>query len=144
MKLIPQLSLMFEGRCEEALRFYERVLGGTITFMQRYGESPMAGAAPEGWSDKIAHATLQVGEIAISGSDVLPGQFAPPQGFSIILQMDDPEEAERVFYALGENAARIEMWLQETYWAARFGSLVDQFGVPWSVNCESVAAPPAA
>ncbi len=135
MKLIPQLSLMFDGRCEEALRFYERALGGTIAYMLRYGDSPMAGSAP-GWGSKIAHATFMVGEIAISGADVLPGQFSPPQGFTIILQMNDPEAAERVFGTLAENATRVDMSLQETFWAKRFGTLVDQFGVPWSINCE--------
>jgi PhnB protein len=28
------------------------------------------------------------------------------------------------------------MPLQETFWAVRFGVLVDQFGIPWSINCE--------
>jgi PhnB protein len=136
MKLIPQISLMFDGRCEEALRFYEQALGGTVTFVLRYGDSPMAGYAPAGWNDKVAHATLKIGEMAISGADVLEGQFAPPQGFTITLQMDDPEAAERVFAALAENAARVEMSLQETFWARRFATFVDQFGVPWSINCE--------
>ena len=136
MKLIPQISLMFDGRCEEALRFYEQALGGTVTFVLRYGDSPMAGDAPEGWSDKVAHATLKIGEMAISGADVLSGQFAPPQGFTITLQMDDPEAAERVFASLAENATHVNMSMQETFWARRFATFVDQFGVPWSINCE--------
>jgi PhnB protein len=136
MKLIPQISLMFDGRCEEALRFYEQALGGTVSYMLKYGDSPMAGYAPGGWSDKVAHATLKLGETAISGADVLPGRFAVPQGFTIMLQMDDPEAAERMFGALSEHATRVDMSLQETFWARRFGTLVDQFGVPWSINCE--------
>ena len=28
------------------------------------------------------------------------------------------------------------MPLQQTFWAARFGMLVDRFGIPWMVNCE--------
>ena len=135
MKLIPQISLMFDGRCEEAFRFYDRALDGAVTFMMKYGDSPMAGYAP-GWSDKIAHATLRVGEIAISGADVVPGQYAQPQGFTILLQMNDADAAERVFNALAANATRVDMPLQETFWAKRFGTLVDQFGVPWSINCE--------
>ena len=136
MKLIPQISLMFDGRCEEALRFYERALNGSVTYMLKYGDSRMAGYAPAEWSGKVAHATLKIGDIAMSGADVLPGQFAQPQGFSIILQMDDPQAADRVFTALSENAMRVDMPLQETFWARRFGTCVDQFGVPWSINCE--------
>jgi PhnB protein len=28
------------------------------------------------------------------------------------------------------------MPVQETFWALRFGVLVDQFGIPWIINCE--------
>jgi PhnB protein len=27
------------------------------------------------------------------------------------------------------------MSIQETFWAQRFGMLVDQFGIPWMINC---------
>jgi PhnB protein len=27
------------------------------------------------------------------------------------------------------------MPIQPTFWAARFGMLVDRFGTPWMVNC---------
>jgi PhnB protein len=76
-----------------------------------------------------------VGDGTIFGGDVPPGRYEPPKGFSIVLQMDDPAAAERVFDALAENG-RIEMPLQETFWASRFGSVVDQFGIPWAINCE--------
>jgi len=49
--------------------------------------------------------------------------------------MDDPVAAERIFLALAENG-KIEMPLQETFWAGRFGALVDRFGIPWTINCE--------
>ena len=104
MKLIPQISLAFDGQCEPAFRFYERCLSGSITFMQTWGESPMAAQAPQGWSGKIAHATLKVGDTALLGSDVPAGVYKKPQGFSIILQMDDAAAAERVFNALAEKA----------------------------------------
>jgi len=35
----------------------------------------------------------------------------------------------------------VEMALQETFWALRFGVLVDRFGIPWTVNCERAAWP---
>ena len=78
----------------------------------------------------------------ISGSDVPPDRYEAPQGFQVVLQMDDPVAAERVFNALAENA-RIAMPLQETFWAIRFGVLVDQFGIPWSINCEKAVEPTA-
>jgi len=30
----------------------------------------------------------------------------------------------------------VQMPIQQTFWAARFGMLTDRFGTPWMVNCE--------
>src|SRR6476646_11780114 len=100
MKLNPQLSLAFNGQCEAAFRFYERCLDGTITFMITWGNSPAAPDAPPGWGAKIYHATLKIGDTAISGGDVPPDRYEPPRGFSIVLQMDDAVAAERIFQSL--------------------------------------------
>jgi PhnB protein len=134
MKMNPHVSLSFDGRCEAAFRFYEECLDGTVTFMLTWGKSPMiAGVA--GWDDKIAHATLSVGDTVITGSDVPPDRYVAPGGFQLVLPMNDPVAAERVFEALAEEG-HITVPLQETFWAIRFGSLVDRFGIAWSVNCE--------
>ena len=34
------------------------------------------------------------------------------------------------------------MPLEKTFWAERFGMLVDRFGIPWLINCEG-SEPPA-
>jgi len=135
MKLHAHISLAFDGRCEAAFRFYERCLEGTISFMLTWGKSPMAGDAPPDWESKIFHAALKVGDSVITGGDVAPDRYGQPKGFSVVLQMDDSAAAERIFHALAEDA-RIEMPLQETFWASRFAVLVDQFGIPWTINCE--------
>jgi PhnB protein len=140
MKLNLHISLVFNGRCEAAFRFYERCLNGTIAFVLTWGNSPMAADAPPGWDAKIFHATLKIGDTVVTGADLPPGRYEQPKGFSVVLQMDDPGTAERVFQALAENA-RIEMPLQETFWASRFGALIDQFGIPWSINCENAVEP---
>jgi uncharacterized glyoxalase superfamily protein PhnB len=44
-------------------------------------------------------------------------------------------EAERIFQALSENG-KVHTPIGQTFWAERFGMLVDQFGIPWMVNCE--------
>jgi PhnB protein len=33
------------------------------------------------------------------------------------------------------------MPLAQTFWAARFGMVVDRFGIPWLINCEEPAQP---
>jgi PhnB protein len=135
MKLIPEIALNFNGQCEAAFRVYERSFNGSIAFMLTWADSPAAAEAPSDWGPKIYHATLKIGEAAISGGDLPPGRYEPPKGFQIVLQMNDAAAAEHAFAALSEGAT-IGMPLQETFWARRFGSLVDRFGIPWSINCE--------
>ncbi len=127
--------LMFDGRCAAAFKFYERCLGGKIGAMLTYGESPMADQTSAERRDKIMHARLTVGDMALMGSDAPAGQYREPQGFAVTLGIDDPAEAERVFHALADGGT-VRMPIQETFWATRFGMLVDQFGTPWMVNCE--------
>ena len=138
MKLNPQFSLSFNGNCEAAFRCYERCLNGTITFMLTWGNSPTAAEAPAGWGTKIYHATLKVGDIVILGGDQPAERYDQPKGFELVLPMDDPLAAERVFQELSEGGT-IKMPLQETFWASRFGVVVDRFGIPWTINCEQVA-----
>jgi PhnB protein len=136
MQLNPYLT--FNGQCEAAFKFYERCLGGKIEFMLTHGDSPMAQQTPAGWRNKIMHARLVVGDKVLMGSDAPPERYEGPKGFSVSLGIDQPAEAERIFNALAENGT-VQMPLQETFWALRFGTLVDRFGVPWMVNCERPA-----
>src|SRR4051812_47704891 len=133
MTLRPTVYLSFDGCCEAALRFYEARLGATIGSTFTFAGSPMAGDVPPGWQAKIMHASLTIGGIVISAADAPPGQYARPTGFQILLETDDVAEAERAFAALAEDG-EIRMPLQETFWAARFGMVTDQFGIPWSIN----------
>jgi PhnB protein len=136
MSLNPYLS--FDGQCEEAFKFYERCLGGKITFMLTYEDSPMAGQMPPDWSKKILHAGLAFREGMLEGSDAGPGQYKKPQGFSIMLRPKDAPEAERIFTALAQDGT-VQIPLGETFWALRFGMVVDRFGMPWLINCEKPA-----
>ena len=130
--------LTFNGRCEAAFKFYEQCLGGKITLLQTHGDSPMAEHVSPEWRDKIIHARLILGDNVLMGSDTPPEHYAKPQGFSVALHTTDTAEAERAFHALAENGT-VQMPIQETFWAHRFGMLVDQFGIPWMVNHEKPA-----
>jgi PhnB protein len=133
MQMHPYLT--FDGRCEEAFRFYERALGGRIEMMQSHGDSPIAGEVPPDWDGRILHAWMTVGNAVLMGSDAPPEHFQTPQGISVSVQVDDPAEADGVFAALA-GEGRVTMPIHRTFWAERFGMLVDRFGIPWMVNCE--------
>jgi PhnB protein len=136
MQLNPHLH--FNGDCEAAFKFYEECLGGKITFMMPYEGSPVADHVPAAWRNKILHATLKVGDDRLTAADVPPENYEKPQGFSVTLNIKDPADAERVFHAL-EEGGTVQMPLQETFWALRFGMLVDRFAIPWMINCGKAA-----
>ena len=133
MQLNPYL--FFNGQCEAAFKFYAELLGGKILAMMTHAGTPAENQVPPEWREKIIHARMVIGEQLLMGSDAPPGHFHQPQGFSVSLLVDEAEEAERIFHTLAENGT-VKMPLQKTFWAIRFGMLVDRFGIPWMVNCE--------
>jgi PhnB protein len=131
--------LLFNGQCEAAFKFYEHLLGGKIVTMLPHAGTPAEQHVSAEWRDKIMHAALTLDGGVLMGSDAPPGRYEQPKGFSVALHVKDPAEAERVFRALAENG-KVQMPLQQTFWAVKFGMLVDRFGIPWMINCEQAAA----
>jgi PhnB protein len=131
MRLIPHIS--YNGECEAALTLYAECLGGEVSLMLRFGESPMA-ASNADRADKIVHATLKVGDQTLTGADVRPEEYEKPRGFAVQLNLEDPEQAQRVFEALAEGGV-VLFPLQKTFWAGAYGMVTDRFGMPWEINC---------
>jgi PhnB protein len=130
--------LLFDGQCAAAFKFYEQVFGGKIEGMMTFAGSPAEEQVPAEWRDKILHAYMTIGETELAASDAPPGHYSKPTGFSVCVQLEDPAEAERIFHALAENGT-VQMAIQETFWSPRFGMLVDQFDIPWMINCRPEA-----
>lgn len=131
MKIQPYL--MFNGNCREAFEFYHGVLGGKIEAMMTHRGTPVEEHVPEEWNDKIMHACLVVGDQLLMASDSPPEYQKPSGGFSVSLAIDTPDEAERVFNGLADGGT-VTMPLEKTFWADRFGMLIDRFGTPWMIN----------
>lgn len=132
MQLDPYL--FFNGNCEEAFKFYERVLGGKIDGMLTNAGTPAQAHVPAEWRDKILHARMIIGDSALMASDAPPGRYEKPKGFSVSVMIDDPDDAEGKFHALAEGGS-VVMPFQKTFWSAGFGMCVDRFDIPWMVNC---------
>jgi PhnB protein len=130
--------LNFTGQCEEAFQFYEKLLGGKIEGMFRFAGTPAGGQVPPEWAQKIMHIRLKVDESEIMGADVPPGRGGEgaAKRFCMSIGLKDPAEAERIFNGLAEGGS-VQMPIQKTFWALKFGMLVDRFGIPWMVNCEA-------
>jgi PhnB protein len=135
MKINPYL--IFNGDCKAAFTFYAQCLQGTLEMMMTFGESPARDQIPASSHDLIMHTRLVVGDQVLMGSDTTPERpYHGINGCFVSLNVTSIAEAERIFSALADRGT-IQMPLEATFWAARFGMLVDRFGVPWMVNCEA-------
>jgi PhnB protein len=132
MKINPYL--FYGGNCEAAFKFYEKVLGGKIEMMLRNEEAPESMPAPPERKKQIMHARISINGEILMASDAPPDHFHKAQGFAVSLTVDDPAEAERKFKALSEGGTT-NMPFGKTFFSKGFGMCVDQFGIPWMVNC---------
>lgn len=135
MRMNPYLD--FGGNCAEAFAFYERDLGARVTAMMRFRDGPAADQVGPEQQDKVMHAELELAGSVLMGTDGEGcGQpAARVTGVHLVLNVAEPTEAERLFALLAEGGA-IEVPIGETFWAKRFGMVVDRFGVPWMINSD--------
>ena len=135
-----QPYLFFDGRCEEALKFYESAIGARITALMRFKDAPpnpqessQQGCGP-GTVDpeKIMHANLEIGQTQIMASDGMNTGKPDFKGFSLSINATNDAEADRIFVALSQGG-QVQMPLGPTFFASRFGMLADRFGVTWMV-----------
>jgi PhnB protein len=130
MKLHTYLN--YGGNCEEAFRFYEKNLGGKITFMMRYADQPDPKNIPPGTEKFVLYANMSIAGTELMGSDVPPERFQPMRSVYLSLAVDSSEEAERIFKLLNEGG-EVFMPMEETFFAHRFGMLRDRFGTSWMI-----------
>jgi PhnB protein len=138
MQVQPYLS--FEGRAEEAIEFYKRVLGAEVPVMMRYKDMPGTtplGMVPPGSENKVMHATLKIGDSTVMVSDGRISGKPHFQGISLSASVKGDAEAEKMFAALSEGG-QVQMPIAPAFFASRFGMVVDKFGVTWMVVTEGM------
>ena len=140
MQVNPYLS--FKGDCEAAFKLYEQCLGARVGTIYRYEGTPLADQVPADWHDKVMHGSVTFGDQVLMGGDVAPNRYEEPKVFSLSVHLDNPAEAERIFAELSRDGQSV-MPLEKTFWAERFGMVVDRFGISWLINCEGPASPQA-
>ena len=129
--------IAFKGDCAEAINFYKDKLGAEVLFSQTYGESPMADKVGPENKDKIMHTSIKIGDSVIMACDNVFAESPTTVGDNISLAIgtSDVASADTMFEKLSEGGS-IQMPMQETFWAERFGMLTDKFGIHWMFNCD--------
>lgn len=136
--------LTFDGNCEDAFNFYQSVFGGTFPYIGRFGDMPPQEGMPplsDQAKNRIMHVSLPISqETILMGSDTMPGMhdFKPGNNFSLSVNADSRDEANKIFNALSEGGT-VTMPLEDTFWGAYFGMWTDKFGINWMVNYDDPA-----
>ncbi len=132
--------LNFARSTEQAFEFYRSVFGGEfVGGIKRYGDMPPSPdhPLPEGDGNLVLHVELPIlGGFSLMGSDApesMGHNVKAGNNVYINLEPDTREEADRLFQALSAGGA-VEMPIQDMFWGAYFGSLIDKFGMKWMVN----------
>ena len=131
--------LSFDGNCADAMRFYEKALGGKLEVLMSGAESPIADQMPKEFAHRILHARLVLpgGGMLYAGDAPAHVPYEGIKGVSITVDYASVDTAETVFAALAAGG-RVTMPMQSAFWAKRWGMLVDKFGTPWIVNGEPI------
>ncbi len=127
-----QTYLSYDGCCEAALDFYCKAIRAEKLFMMRYQEGPPE-LIPPGGEEKIFHATMRIGSTLISLSDDMKNERGRFGGFAILLHADSDADAELFFAQLAEGGD-IQVPIQESMWASRYGIVRDKFGIYWKIQ----------
>lgn len=140
MKVEPYL--FFDGRCEEAIAFYQQALGAKLEFLMRYADSPEPppeGTLPPGSAQKVMHASLVIGVTRVMVSDDVCSGEHGFKGFSLSLDFADEASMRTTFAALSAGG-QVSMPLGKTFWTPLFGMVTDRFGVGWMLSMADGAA----
>lgn len=135
--MIPvfQPYLFFRGRCAEAIAYYKDTLGAEEVMVMRFKDSPEkppSGALPTDFDDRIMHANLRIAGAELMLSDGMRSGATEFDCVAISLTVSSEAEVDRVCNSLAKDG-KVEMPPGPTFFAKRFGGVVDKFGVNWMV-----------
>ncbi|MDQ2077974.1 VOC family protein [Marinimicrobium sp. ABcell2] len=126
--------IYFNGQCQEAFEYYAEHLGGNIGLMLEYKDSPASSSVPANWQHKIVHGNVSLEGVELAGADVVPEQYHQPRGFYLLLGASTEDKVNAAFekLAVGGN---VILPPQKTFWSPCYAIVIDQYAVPWKINC---------
>jgi PhnB protein len=127
-----QPYLFFDGRCDEALEFYQTAVGAKVDMLMRFKEAPDQSMISPGSAEKVMHAAVRLGDTQVLMSDGRNTGRPNFEGFALAISANSETEADNIFAALGEGG-KVTMPMAKTFFSPRFGMLVDKFGVHWMI-----------
>ncbi len=128
-----QPYLDFNGRCDEALAFYQKALGAKVGMLMRWKDSPDKTMCTPQNADKVMHSQFQIGDTTVMASDGRAGGKPNFHGIMLSISANNEADADKLFAGLADGG-QVQMPLGKTFFSPRFGMVADKFGVGWMVN----------
>lgn len=134
------LYLYFDGNCEEAFDFYEKVFDAKIVSLIKYSVLPESegwpGTISEADKNRVENVVLRLSRnVYLQGADILTEQdLKVGNNMRIYLDLDTAEEARRIFGRLSQDGT-LKMPLSQVHWDALFGICIDKYSIEWLVTC---------
>lgn len=129
-----QTYLMMDGRAEEAIEFYKKTFGATVSTLMRGKDAPEGSCAP-GTENSVMHAHMMIGETGVMISDGYNKGSPKFEGFALTIAAKTEAEADTLFGALADGG-KVTMPPAKTFFSPRFGIVNDKFGVHWMIMVE--------
>ena len=133
MQVTPYL--MLDGRADEAIEFYKKALGAKVDMLMRFSEAPKEANCAPSSMDKVMHAALSIGDSKIMLSDGDNKGKPTFAGISLTITAKDETDADKLFSTISEGG-QVQMPMEKTFFAKRFGMAADKFGVNWMIIAE--------
>lgn len=125
--------ILLDGNANQAIEFYCKTLDLECSFKKTYRNSPME--VPESQKDWILHSELAINNrpfLMIADVDSVENG----NKISLSLNFKNLDDMKRMFDNLSEDG-KITMPIENQFWDAHYGQLIDKFGINWMFNCQN-------
>lgn len=125
--------LFFPGNTEEAMNFYQSVLGGELTITHRGDVDP---TTPPDQAHLVINAALDTGSFTMRAADRSDATDEVQTRIELTVNGTDDSDLRRIFDGLGIGGT-VKAPMEKMFWGDTFGALIDKFGIGWQVNVTS-------
>ena len=122
--------LFFPGNTEEAMNYYQGILGGDLSITRRGDVDP---TAPQDEKHLVINAALDAGAFTLRASDRADATNEVQTRIELTIVGTDEADLRRIFDRLGEGGT-VKAPLEKMFWGDILGGLIDKFGIGWQVN----------
>ena len=122
--------LFFPGDTDEAMNYYQSILGGDLSITRRGDVDP---TAPQDEKHLVINAALDTGTFALRASDRTDATSEAQTRIELTIIGSDEVDLRGIFDGLSEGGT-VKAPLEKMFWGDVFGALIDKFGIGWQVN----------